>query len=70
VHPTDVFQQGGVTQFACGRGPGLVLVVRGRGDLQAVLGQHGADRLDTPAQTAVSAGLTAVCVLANELRDQ
>jgi hypothetical protein len=35
-----------------------------------VLGQHGADRLDTPAQTAVSFGLTAVCVLADELRDQ
>src|SRR4051812_7087707 len=31
-----------------------VLVVRGRGDLDAVFAQHAADRLDTPTQTALS----------------
>jgi hypothetical protein len=35
-----------------------------------VLGEHGADRLDTPAQTAISLVLTAVCVLADELPNQ
>jgi hypothetical protein len=35
-----------------------------------VLGQHGADRLDTPTQATVVALLTAVGVLADELHDQ
>jgi hypothetical protein len=34
-----------------------------------VLGEHLADRLDTPPQTAASRVLTAICVLADELHD-
>ena len=44
-----------------------VLVVGRRGDLQTVLAQHGADRLDTPPQPT---GLAVVGVLADELHDQ
>ena len=47
---------------------GSVFVVGGGGDPHTqVLGQHRADRLDSPTQTA---GLPAVCVAADELRDQ
>ena len=44
-----------------------VLVVRRWGDLQAVLQQHGTDRLDTPAQAT---GVPVVGVPADELHDQ
>lgn len=67
VHPADVDQQVRVPLRAGAGRLGDVLVVRGRGDRAPVLGQHGADRLDTPAQTLA---LAVVGVLADELHDQ
>jgi hypothetical protein len=42
----DQFENFGVTQRLFRWPPGGVVVVRRRGDLDAVLSQHGADRLD------------------------
>jgi len=74
VHPGDLDLQHLIALLARSRLSTQVLVVRRRSDphavLTEVLGQHGADRLDTPAQTAVSHALTAVGVLADELHDQ
>jgi len=67
VHPTNVAHQHLVAPLPPGRGLVHVLVVRRWGDLQAVLGQHGTDRLDTPTQAT---GFAAVGVVADELHDQ
>src|SRR3954471_4895125 len=47
--------------------PLAVVVVGGRGDRQTMLGQHGADRLDTPPQAVY---VTSSLVGADELYDQ
>ena len=70
VHSGDLHLQHLVPLLARGGRAADVSVVRRWGDLQAVLGEHGTDRLDTPAQTTLSWGLAAVCVLADELHDQ
>jgi hypothetical protein len=70
VNPPNRFEQGRIPHRSRPRldRPGGVLVVGGRGDPQTqVLGQDLADRLDSPPQTA---GLPAVRVAADELRDQ
>jgi hypothetical protein len=56
-----------VAHLAPGRGLVHVLVVRRWGDLQAVLGQHGTDRLNTTTQAT---GFAAVGVVADEVHDQ
>ena len=59
VHPRDLDPQVGIAQRPSRRRPRHGLVVGRRGDRSAVLsqllGQHPADRLDTPPQPAVGA---------------
>ena len=62
----DLTQQVLITPLSAARRLAEVLVVRRRGDLQPVLGEHPADRLDTPAQPTV---LAVVGVLADEVHD-
>lgn len=66
MDPPDLGQQVRIAPLPRCRGTSNVLVVGLRGDLQAVLGQHRADRLDTPAQPTVFA---VVGVLADEVHD-
>ena len=70
VHPGNVGLKLLVADLAPARRtaePATVVVVSGRGDRQAVLGQHGANRLDAPDQaTRVAVAL----VGADELHDQ
>ena len=66
MDPADLTEQELITLLARGWGLPDVLVVRRRGDLQPVLGEHPADRLDTPAQAT---GFAVVGVLADEVHD-
>src|SRR3954468_19602964 len=63
----DPAQQLLVVDLADGRCPVHMLVASRRGDLQAVVGQHGADRLDTPTQAT---GFTVAGVVVDEVHDQ
>jgi hypothetical protein len=65
VHPHDLTAQLLIAHRPRRRRPSHRLVVGRGGDRAAVLGQRGADRLDTPAQPA----LMAVLVLGDELHE-
>jgi len=65
-HATDLDQQRGVAARPAGGQLVAPLVIGRRGDLDAVLGEHGADRLNTPSQTT---RLLMVGVLADEVHD-
>jgi hypothetical protein len=67
VHPGDLGFELGVTDLSRRRAPVEVVVVGGRGDQQAMLGQHCADRLDAPDQAT---GFTVAMVSADEFHDQ
>ena len=67
VDPDDLVDQPGVAAIADAGRPGEVGVLRRRGDRQPALGEHGAGRLDTPAQTT---GVLVAGVDPNDVHDQ
>ena len=67
VHPFDLGLEARITDLAPGGLAVDMLVIRRWGDLNAELTQPGADRLDTPPQTA---GTAAALMLTDEANDQ